>query len=142
MSISDVRWVQRLDNYEKAFLQLESGVKLSEERELSDIEKEGLIQRFEYTQELAWKTIKDFYEFLGETGIQGSRDSFRMAFERGLITKYGHELVLSIKSRNDVAHTYNQETADLIYRDIKESYYDAFKELLSCLREQKAQRGL
>ena len=57
----DIRWIQRLNNYEKAFKQLESGVELATDKNFNDLEKEGLIQRFEYTQELAWKVIKDFY---------------------------------------------------------------------------------
>jgi nucleotidyltransferase substrate binding protein (TIGR01987 family) len=56
----DVRWKQRFQNFEKAYRQLEDSVLRAEE--LSDLEKEGMVQRFEYTFELAWKTIKDFLE--------------------------------------------------------------------------------
>ena len=142
MKKQDIRWVQRFQNFEKAFKRLEEGVELATERELRDIEKEGVIQRFEYTQELAWKTIKDFYEFLGETGIQGSRDAFKLAFERGLIINSGQILMDTIKSRNDVVHGYDEDTANKIFYDIKEKYYDAFKELLESLRKQKQTRKL
>ncbi len=85
MNNDNIRWLQRLNNFKKAFKQLELGVEQATDRELSDLEKEGLIQRFEYNQELSWQTIKDFYEFIGETGIQGSRDAFQLAVKRGLI---------------------------------------------------------
>lgn len=106
------RWIRRFDNYKRAFGQLEEGVELAEERELSTIEKEGLIQRFEYTQELAWNVIKDFYKEQGETSIQGSLDAFRMASERGLINNdTATNLMNTIKSRNDTSHTYGEDTA-------------------------------
>lgn len=79
------RWVQRFENYKKAFARLEDLVLLSNEKKLTEIEEEALIQLFEYTQELSWKVIKDFYESLGEINIQGSRDAFELAFQRGLI---------------------------------------------------------
>jgi len=129
------RWVRRFDNYTRAFIQLEKGVKLAEERELSDIEKEGVIQRFEYTQELAWNVIRDFYKEQGETGIQGSRDAFRMAFERGLVTQ-GSALMKTIKSRNATSHTYDENTADEIFTDIVDLYYSAFLELKQVFEQQ------
>ena len=68
-SKQDKRWIQRLHSYQKALAKLTASVELATERDLSILEKEGLIKRFEYTYELAWKTIKDFYEFLGENSI-------------------------------------------------------------------------
>jgi nucleotidyltransferase substrate binding protein (TIGR01987 family) len=137
----DIRWVQRLHNYKKALHQLGQGVDLSSERDLSDLEKEGVIQRFEYTQELAWKVIKDFYNYLGEGSIQGSRDAFQMAFQRGLI-KNGVALMNSSKSRNQTVHTYNQETANEIFQGIINSYYGAFREIEEALEEEKKTRKL
>ncbi len=139
--MEDIRWIQRLNNFEKAFKQLQKGVETALSRELSDLEKEGIIQRFEYTQELAWKTVKDFYESLGETNIQGSADAFRMAFEKDLI-KSGNSLMKSIKSRNNTVHTYNEKTAEEIYQDIIKIYYHAFLELFESLNNQKKLRKL
>jgi len=59
--------------------------KFIEKGELNELEKQGLIQSFEYSYELAWNTIKDYFDAQGETGIHGSRDAFRLAFKRGLI---------------------------------------------------------
>ena len=66
MMEEDIRWIQRFKNYKKAFDSLTADVELATERELTDIEKRGLIQAFEYTYDLAWNVIKDFYQAAGE----------------------------------------------------------------------------
>ncbi|HPM02767.1 MAG TPA: nucleotidyltransferase substrate binding protein [Candidatus Cloacimonadota bacterium] len=131
----DIRWIQRLSNYEKAFNNLSKAVELATERDLSDLEKQGLIQSFEFTFELAWNVIKDFFENQGETSIYGSKDAFRMAFRRGLITK-GDYLMESIKSRQLTSHTYHEETANKIYHNIIDKYHEAFEELLIVLKRE------
>jgi len=73
-----IRWQQRFSNYQKAFTQLKSAVELSHQRELSLLERQGVVQAFEYTHELAWKTMKDFLEYRGSTEqIYGSKDATR-----------------------------------------------------------------
>lgn len=78
----DIRWKQRFSNFKKALSQLS---KFIEKRDLNELEEQGLIQAFEYTYELAWNVIKDYYEFQGTAAIQGSRDAFRLALNRGLL---------------------------------------------------------
>jgi len=140
----DVRWVQSLSNFQKAFDALDQAIKLAMEKELSDIEKEGLIQRFEYNWELAWKTVQAFYKYLGGSEIQGSRDAFLIAYNRGLIKDEDHAKALmeSIKSRNDTVHSYNKKTADEIFCAIRDKYYSAFKALLEALLKEKKSRNL
>ncbi len=58
----DVRWKQRFQNFEKAFLFLSKATK---RRSLDDLQAAGLIQSFEFTFELAWKTLKDYLEMMG-----------------------------------------------------------------------------
>ncbi|MEM9992222.1 MAG: nucleotidyltransferase substrate binding protein, partial [Bacteroidota bacterium] len=77
----DIRWIQRLSNYKKALYKLGEAVTLSKERTLSELEKQGLIQAFEYTHELAWKVMQDFFVYQGNTEIRGSRDATRAAFQ-------------------------------------------------------------
>lgn len=125
MSTIDIRWIQRFDNFDKAVKQL---TKFIEKGDLSELEQQGLIQSFEYNYELAWNTIKDFYENQGETGIQGSRDAIRMAFKRGLIIN-GETWMKMIKSRVLTSHTYNEKIADEITIDILNIYYPEFLKL-------------
>ncbi|MCB9272674.1 MAG: nucleotidyltransferase substrate binding protein [Lewinellaceae bacterium] len=123
----DIRWQQRFSNFKKALAQLEKAVKLSEERTLSDLEQQGIIQSFEYTHELAWNTLKDYFEYQGDSSIKGSRDATRAAFKAEIITN-GEDWMDMIRSRNKSTHTYNQETADEIYEAIVDHYYEAFKQ--------------
>ncbi|HRK26382.1 MAG TPA: nucleotidyltransferase substrate binding protein [Chitinophagales bacterium] len=141
MSTQDIRWKQRFSNYTKALLKLEQAVvkvkedyaldengKIDEDDFLDDIIKEGVIQRFEYTHELAWNVIKDFLENAGNTNIFGSRDATREAFAAGLIEN-GDVWMDMIKSRNKTSHTYNEETADEIFLKIVNEYTPEFKQL-------------
>jgi len=122
MEPKDVRWHQRFNNYNKALSQLS---KFINKGQLNEFEEQGLIKSFEYTYELAWNTIKDFYEGQGETGIQGSLDAIRMAYNRGLIEN-GDKWMNMVQSRIRTAHTYNEETADEIAAEIIYSYHDLF----------------
>lgn len=122
---NDIRWKQRFYNYQKALVQL---TKFIEKGELSELEEQGIIKAFEYTYELAWKVIKDYYEEQGEVSIQGSRDALRLAFQRGLITD-GDNWMKMIKSRIASVHTYNLEVAQQINQDIHDIYFQLFIEL-------------
>ncbi len=124
----DIRWVQRFDDYSKALLQMKSAIDLSKERPLTELEVQGLIQSFEYTHELAWKTLRDFLKDRGNKDIYGSKDATREAFRYELIEN-GEVWMDMIKSRNQTSHTYNQKTAELIVDAIIDSYYYEFEKL-------------
>ncbi len=121
----DIRWEQRFSNYKRACKQL--GVFLKKEK-LNQLEKQGLIQAFEYTHELAWKTLADFLKDRGNNEIYGSKDATREAFHLGLLTN-GELWMGMIKSRNLTSHTYNEEIAEAIVKSIIEHYFHAFCEL-------------
>lgn len=123
MENKDIRWQQRFNNYLKVLSQLEKFYEKGEN--LSNMEEQGMIKTFEYTYELAWNTIKDFYENQGEAGIQGSRDAFNLAFQRGLISD-GETWMQMLKDRNRTSHTYNEETADEISESILTRYFNEF----------------
>lgn len=133
-NIEDTRWLQRFSNYRKALGQLGDAVALAETRSLTDLERQGLVQAFEYTYELAWNTIKDFYENQGETGIQGSRDAFRLAFRRGLVED-GETWMQMIRDRAQTTHTYNESTVESIVADVLHLYYPQFRALAARLEE-------
>jgi nucleotidyltransferase substrate binding protein (TIGR01987 family) len=121
----DIRWQQRFDNYRKALAQLERSAR---KEGLNFMEEQGLIKCFEYTYELGWNTIKDIYEYQGESNIQGSRDAIQMAFKRGLIAD-GAIWMNMLKDRNRTAHAYNEKTASEISANILSVYLGAFIQL-------------
>ncbi len=128
MTNDDVRWLQRFDNFQRALLVLGRGVRLAQERELSELEQQGLIQGFEFTHELAWNLLKDYLTHQGIAGIVGSRDATRLAFLNGLISD-GEIWMGMIRSRNQSSHTYNLEQAQAITRDVIVLFYPAFSAL-------------
>ena len=130
MTRQDIRWQQRFSNFERALKQIKNAAHLANERTLSELEQLGLIQAFEYTHELAWKTLKDFLEFKGNQNIYGSKDATREAFKLGLILK-GEVWMDMIKNRNQTSHTYNEETANAIANAILSAYIDEFTSLQS-----------
>lgn len=133
MSAEDIRWIQRYNHFNKALSQL---TKFIVKGELNELEKQGLIQAFEYTYELVWNTMKDYFEAQGETGIYGSRDAFRLAFRRGLIED-GKTWMDMIKSRTLTTHTYNEDIAEEICTAIVNTYYPEFVALRTKLQNFK-----
>ena len=121
----DIRWEQRFSNYRKALSQLQ---KFIAKGKLSDLEKQGLVKAFEYTFELAWKSLKNFLEYSGQTDIYGSRDAIRKSFESGLIED-GENWMDMLISRNKTSHTYNEETAEEICQAVTNVYYPLFRSL-------------
>ena len=107
------RWQLRLDNYVRALRQLQSEVALSRERALSELEQQGLIQAFEFTHELSWNVMKDYFAYQGQTEIMGSRDATRAAFAVQLIED-GEGWMEMIVSRNQSSHTFDCEIAEQI----------------------------
>ncbi len=127
MANLDIRWKQRFTNYQKALATLINGLEQLRERELSQLEKQGLIQGFEFTHELAWKVMQDFLKDQGESSIYGSKDATRLAFNRGLISD-GDVWMQMIADRNLTSHTYHEEISDQILERIVHSYFDLFLE--------------
>ena len=136
MSNLDIRWQQRFTHYQKVLRQLERSVELGKQRLLSELEKQGLIKAFEFTHELAWNVMKDYFAYQGTTSIMGSRDATREAFQKGLVAD-GEGWMEMIQSRNQTSHTYNQEVADEIVKKIMENYCGLFLELEKSLLKLK-----
>jgi nucleotidyltransferase substrate binding protein (TIGR01987 family) len=126
MSDLDIRWQQRLANYSKALEQLGNAIATSQQRPLSELEKQGLIQAFEFTHELAWNVMKDYFAYQGNPAITGSRDAAREAFEKGLVED-GEGWMEMIKSRNQTSHTYQQKIADEIAGKVIKQYFPLFQ---------------
>lgn len=133
----NIRWEQRFSNFNKALRKLTEAIEyinreadtadLGSENVLEEIIKEGLIQRFEYTYEMAWNVMKDYSFYQGNSEIGGSRDAIRYAFSASIISD-GELWMDMIKSRIKTSHTYNEGTANEIYLKIINEYYSAFLE--------------
>ena len=130
----DIRWKQRLHNYERALAQFNEAITLSKERPLSNLERQGLIQAFEFTHELAWKTLQDYFRYQGIADTFGSRDVFRKALEAGLIHD-GEKWLESIQSRNLTSHVYDQGVVNDLIQVIVDDYDRLLNDLFSTLRK-------
>jgi nucleotidyltransferase substrate binding protein (TIGR01987 family) len=128
----DIRWKQRFDNYQRALRQLTLAVQLMEQRPLSELEQQGLIQTFKFTHELACNVLKDYLEYEGIQGLVGSRSTVREAFKRGLIND-GEAWMDMIEKGNLTSHTYNLDLAAQMVSAIRYSYYPAFLALQGLL---------
>jgi nucleotidyltransferase substrate binding protein (TIGR01987 family) len=137
MSSPDIRWLQRFNNFKRAFALLSEASELAKQRDLSDLERQGLIQAFKFTHELAWNTLHDLLRSQGDTSLLGSRDTLREAFRLGLIEE-GETWMLMLQDRNLTRHAYNRATADAIAAQIIDCYLPCFQQLRSRL-EQRVQ---
>lgn len=131
--MNDIRWKQRFENFEKAFILLRSS--FENQSEFSELEKEGIIQRFEYTFELAWKTLKDYIEYSGIIIDETTpRKVIKKAFETNII-KNGDLWIKMLIQRNLLSHTYNQETFDVSIDLIKNEYIALLEDFYLFLKE-------
>ena len=125
----DIRWIQRFTNYRNALIKLSQAVSIvagqqNAQADVDSLMKEGLIQRFEYTHELAWKVMKDYAEYQGYTEVRGLRDAFRQALQMGIIDDAGW--MESIEDRNLTSHNYDEEVTEEVYQAIVHKYYPLF----------------
>jgi nucleotidyltransferase substrate binding protein (TIGR01987 family) len=145
----DIRWEQRFSNFSKAMDKLQQSVEYinktyeisgdsDEDEILDEMMKEGLIQRFEYTHELAWNVMKDYAEYQGNPTIGGSRDASREALQLKIIVD-GEIWMDMLKSRNKTSHTYNEETANEIYYKILKEYYPAFEKFRNMMETKRSE---
>ena len=136
----DIRWQQRLANYAKALDSLTAAAELAAQRPLSDLEKQGLIHAFEFTHELAWNVMRDYFAYQGNPAITGSRDAAREAFSKGLVTD-GEGWMDMIRSRNQTSHTYNRAVADDIVQRTLQTYHPLFLDFLAKMRALHTEQG-
>ncbi|MNF50400.1 Nucleotidyltransferase substrate binding protein like protein [compost metagenome] len=140
MGNEDTRWLQRLQNFRKAQAQLDEAMALMQARALSKLEKQGVIQTFEYTYELGWNTLKDYLIWQGITGIVGSRDAIREGFSRGVLLD-GQGWMDMLIDRNRTSHTYNEEIAESILQNIQQRHHPLLKALVETLLERAAKES-
>ena len=133
----DIRWLQRFDNFEKACKKLFEITESSISQDnLSELEKEGLVQRFEYTFELAWKTLQDYLLYLGFEFQSGPNTTIQMSFDNNLLTNHDSWRKMA-QARNITSHTYNEEDVLEIVNDIFYSYSPLLRQLYNTLCQKK-----
>ncbi len=150
--MEDIRWEQRFSNFNKALSKLEESVNyinhnfLDDEDKLDsgdlsyivdELIKEGLIQRFEYTHELAWNVMKDYAFFQGNSTVGGSRDATREAYKLQIIENADVWMDM-IQSRNKTTHTYDEEVANEIFGKIINDYFPLFSNFRKTMEEKRS----
>lgn len=126
------RFEQRRADYFNALERLKEAVKQGD----SDIVIDGILHRFEFTFELAWKTVKDYLEYLGITNKVGSpREIIQTGYKQGIIED-GESWIKMMLSRNSLSHIYDEKTSREIYEYIVSEYIDLFENLKKKLNEE------
>lgn len=133
----DIRWLQRFQNFDRAFLLLQSALKDKALEQLSDLEQEGVIQRFEYTYELAWKTMKDYLDYNGIILDEATpRNVIKAAYAAQVIPD-GHVWIDMMLHRNLLSHTYDMKIFKKILGSIATRYVPALSQLHALFLDKK-----
>ena len=133
--VKDVRWKQRFENYEKAYLSLiESAEALADEPDNRFIQ-DSLIQRYEYTIELAWKTLKDYLEELGFVGVTSPKKVVRKAYQENIITE-ADKWITALNDRNRTSHAYEETMANAVATAIVDNHIPLFHDLHATLKRE------
>lgn len=132
-----IRWRQRFENFERAFRLLQEAFE-KDPSQMSDLEKEGVVQRFEYTFELAWKTLKDYLVYHGVTFDQITpRSVIKQAFAAGIIAD-GQTWIDMLEQRNLMSRTYDNAIFETVFRNISERYVVAIQQVFTWLKERES----
>lgn len=121
MENKEIRWKQRFQNYEMAFLKLKEAM---EQLNLNELERNGLIQRFEFTLDLSWKVLKDYLEEMGFIFKPSPKDTLREAQNAGLIN-YGQALIDGLDIRNELSHDYSGNIFEVSEEVLRDEVYPA-----------------
>jgi nucleotidyltransferase substrate binding protein (TIGR01987 family) len=132
MDKNDIRWIQRFSNFEKAFLRFKESLSVETPNEL---ERNGIVQRFEFTLETGWKTLKDYLQAEGLEFQLTPKGTLRQAQQSGLIT-YAQELIDALEIRNELAHDYDGEEFEKGEKLIRQKIYPALAELYDFFKNQ------
>jgi nucleotidyltransferase substrate binding protein (TIGR01987 family) len=131
----DTRWQQRFSSFEKAFSKLKDAI---EEKDLNELERNGLVQRFEFTLDLSWKVMKDFLEYKGFSFKPSPKDTFRQAFESGYIGN-AQALIDGLVIRNELSHDYSGEKFEKSEKILRTEVFPALENLHQFFTDQLAE---
>lgn len=129
MHAKTIRWQQRFENFERSYHLLERTVAIAKP---SEAERGGLIQFFETSFELAWKTLKDYLESEG-IDSKTPRETLKHAFQTGLLAD-GNIWIKMLDDRNMMSHTYDDEESQKVERLIRNDYFPQLQALYNTLK--------
>ena len=119
------RFEERRKDYKSALARLQEALQETP----TELVIDGILHRFEFTFELAWKTIKDYLEYMGIQETTGSpRENIKLGYKHGIISN-GELWIEIMLARNSLAHIYDEQQSREVYNDIKSKYINAFIEL-------------
>ena len=125
--MQEIRWKQRFQNYEKAFLNFEETVACIKNHGINKIYVMARIQAYEIAFELAWKTMKDYLEYSG-VKVDTPRETIKEAFMKHILAD-GQVWIEMMEARNKTSHTYKEEFANELADEILSNYAQKFAEL-------------
>lgn len=139
MTVEKKRWQYRFDNFKRAYFLLQDAVENYREEELNQLAKEGMIQRFEYCTEFAWKTVKDYLENQNVVlELITPRAVIKEAVAAKLLSR-GEDWMNALDARNKMSHTYEFRKFESVIKQIEATYLNLFGELYEKLSEEYGQ---
>lgn len=121
--------MKKIENYHRAVDQLSAAVCAYQAHSDDSLYRDGLIQRFEFTVELAWKSLKEYLEDQGVIiSLSSPKAVLKEAFSSGIISDDGVWMDI-VNSRNKTSHIYDEAAAIGIAKKICEEYVDIFRRL-------------
>lgn len=124
---TDIQWKQRFQNFEKAFLRLNEAIIESKEEPDRQLLQAGLVQTYEFTLELAWKTLKDYLS-AEKVNAPTPRETIRQAFQAGFIID-AQSWLEALDDRNRTSHIYNETMCKEVIELICTKYLPLIKDL-------------
>ena len=131
---NDIRWKQRFQNFEKAYLLLNE-IADRDIDSFSQLEKEGVVQRFEIIIELSWKVLKDYLENEGYDNVKNGKQAIRQAFQDEIITD-AEGWMKALQQRNLTSHTYDDDILDETVTFIIDEFYPIVRDLYQKLKQE------
>ncbi len=136
MANEDIRWIQRFNSYRKALARLGDAVALAGERDLSDLEQQGLIQAFEFTCDMGCKTLQDFVVHHGYVGEREKPVKIIVdAAAKGIVNEKNWRKLY--QARCKTSHSYDEVIANDIAENILDTYHSLFIQLETRLQLEK-----
>jgi nucleotidyltransferase substrate binding protein (TIGR01987 family) len=134
----DIRWHQRFENFERAFILLRTPLEGRASESFNQLEMEGLVQRFEYTFELAWKTLNDYLEHSGVVLPQITPNSVIKAAYAAKLIDQSETWMNMLKHRNLMSHTFDCRKFCDAFGAIRTHYLGALQQVYLVLKKERA----